>query len=264
VNPEETHPAALTGAYALDAVNDDERAALEEFLRESESTRNEVTELKDTAVLLGLAAAPVTPTASLKANLMAQIATTPQFAPLRAVEPVAEPVIEPAHFASTSTSEHKAQSRWFSRPVIAITSAAAAVVILLGGGFVVSQVLAPTTNAPQQASGIAAIRAADDAQEASAEVAGGGTATLVWSNELATAALIADDLPALTEDQVYELWYIGESGPRPAGTFTVDESGAVSQILEGDMQAGDLVGVTIEPAGGSEQPTTDPIVGIQA
>ena len=277
-----TEASDLTGAFALNAVTDDERAAVEARAAQSEATRNELTELQDTAVVLGLAIAPVQPSAGLKASLMAQIAATPQLAPLsaeqRATEQLAteqlstdqhstdqREIAEPVASAPLpSPAEFKAQARWFSRPVLALTAAAAAVVILIGGGVFVSGVLAPQPVAPVTASGIEAIRAADDAQQAEAEVAGGGTATLVWSGELASAALIANDLPTLPDDKVYELWYINESGARPAGIFTVDESGTVEQVLEGDMQAGDMVGVTVEPAGGSEVPTTAPIVGIQA
>jgi len=267
-----TEASDLTGAYALNALTDDERAAVEARAALSEATRNELTELQDTAVVLGLATAPVQPSAGLKASLMAQIASMPQLAPLPTTQRAAEPlsteheIAAPAAPATTlpSPAEFKAQARWFSRPVLALTAAAAAVVILIGGGVFVSGVLAPQPVAPVTASGIEAIRAADDAQQAKADVAGGGTATLVWSGELATAALIADDLPELPADKVYELWYINDSGARPAGIFTVDASGTVEQVLEGDMQSGDMVGVTVEPAGGSEVPTTTPIVGIQA
>jgi anti-sigma-K factor RskA len=61
---------------------------------------------------------------------------------------------------------------------------------------------------------------------------------------------------------VYELWYIGESSPRAAGTFIVDAGGRSWFVLTGAMHAGDAVGVTVEPVGGSEQPTTDPVVAI--
>jgi len=258
-----TEASDLTGAYALNALTETERAAVEARAAQSEATRNELTELQDTAVVLGLAVAPVQPSAGLKASLMAQIATTPQLAPLPVeTHEIAPTTTSPAPLPSPA--EFKAQARWFSRPVLALTAAAAAVVILIGGGVFVSGVLAPQQTAPVQASGVEAIKAADDAQQAKAEVAGGGTATLVWSGELASAALIADDLPQLPDDKVYELWYINESGARPAGIFTVDASGTVAQVLEGDMQTGDMVGVTVEPAGGSESPTTDPIVGIQA
>ena len=251
INSEEKDPRSLTGAYALDAVSDEERAVLEEHLSTSEATRNEVTELQDTAVLLGLATTPVTPSADLKARLMAQVAQTPQLAPVGAAAAAIAP----------TRVELKAQQRWFSRTAIAITAAVA--ILLIGGGIVIAN-LNDGSQHPIQADGITIIRAADDAQQVEAAVATGGTVTLVWSGELAQAALIADGMNPLSDDQVYELWYIGEGGPRAAGTFTVDENGAVQQVLEGDMRAGDLVGITIEPAGGSEQPTSEPIARIEA
>ena len=264
INSEENDPTSLTGAYALDAVSDVEREQLEEYLLSSQATRTEVTELKDTAVLLGLATAPVAPSADLKARLMAQIAVTPQHAPV--AEPVAEaPIVD--GFVATPTptpTELKARERWFSRTAVSIVAAAAAVAVLIGGGFVVANTLSSTSQTPPQASGVEKIQAADDARQDTADIATGGTATVVWSYELGQAAIIADGMEALTDEQVYELWYINESGPRPAGLFTVDESGTISKVLDGDMQPGDVIGVTIEPKGGSELPTTDPIVGIQA
>jgi len=259
-----TEASDLTGAYALNALTADERAAVEARAAQSEATRNELTELQDTAIVLGLATNPVKPSADLKARLMAQIAVTPQLAPL---ETPAEHELAPAGPVPAeykSPTELKTQSRWFSRPVLTLVSAAAAFVVLVGGGVILSGVLSPESNAPVQADRLTQIRTADDAQQAVAPVAGGGTATLVWSGELASAALIADGLPELPADRVYELWYINEGVARPAGTFTVDATGGVQQVLDGDMKAGDMVGVTIEPAGGSDIPTTDPIVGIQA
>ena len=254
----------LSGAYALDAVSAAEREAFEAILPHSQSTLNEVTELKDTAVLLGLAVDPVAPSAGLKLNLMAQIAQTPQLSPV--VAPVASirPDMAQADERFNTPTEQKAQSRWFSRTVLTMTSVAAAAALIIGGGVLVNSVIVPAQQQAAAEQELNAIKAADDAQQAVADVAGGGTATLVWSEDKASAALIVDGLKPLPDEKVYELWYIGESGPRAAGTFTVDESGQTWRVLEGRMQAGDLVGVTIEPKGGSKQPTTDPIVGIQA
>ena len=134
---------------------------------------------------------------------------------------------------------------------------------LVVGGIATSALLAPmsdTTAADQ----LAAINAAEDRQQAVATVSSGGTATLVWSNTMLTSALIVDGLEPLPASKVYELWYIGESGPRAAGTFTVDEDGTTWRVLDGDMQASDKVAITVEPAGGSEQPTTNPIVQFQS
>jgi anti-sigma-K factor RskA len=91
-NTSADNPADLAGAYALHALDADETAEYERYLARSEQARIEAAELSDTAVALGLAAAPVQPSSALKANLMAQLASTPQLAPLNAhsaVEPVA-------------------------------------------------------------------------------------------------------------------------------------------------------------------------------
>lgn len=241
--------ANLTGAYALNALDATERDQLEAHIAGSEQARNEVTELTDTAVLLGLAVDPVTPPPALKASIMAQLATTPQL-PAVTLETL------PAY---STPATRKAQSRWFTRPVTALAAAAAAVVLIVGGGVVANTI---TTNNFQQAQSnqLAAIESASDSQRLSAPVASGGTATLVWSQELASSVLMVDGITSLPSTHVYELWYINEAGARPAGTFTVDASGTTWQVLDGQMSAGDTVGLTVEPRGGSPLPTTDPVV----
>ena len=248
---------SLSGAYALHALPEDEAKAFEAQLEVSEEARNEVTGLADTAVILGLAVDPVTPPASLKASIMAQIATTPQLDR----EPVAETSATAVDARFSGKAQAKAQQRWFTRPVNAIIGVAAAVALIIGGGVAVNAI---STNVTQQAAAdqLAAIYAADDSASAKATVAGGGEATLVWAASLGTSALIVEGMNTLPSDKVYELWYIDEDGARPAGTFTVGPDGKTWQVLEGDMAAGDTVGVTVEPNGGSKSPTTDPVVVI--
>lgn len=242
--------ANLTGAYALNALDAAERAQLENHLATNEEARIEATELTDTAVLLGLAVDPVTPPPALKASIMAQLASTPQ---LPALEPYSQVAETPAGF--------KARQRWFNRPVAALTAAAAAVVLIVGGG-VVANTITQNTYQQQQQLALAAIESAPDAQRISAPIASGGTATLVFSGELASSALTVEGLAPLPATHVYELWYIDESGARPAGTFTVGDSGSTWRVLDGEMAAGDTVGVTVEPRGGSPVPTTDPVVAV--
>ena len=264
--------AALSGAYALNALPADERDAFETQLGDSESLCHEVTELADTAVLLGGAIAPVEPPAALKANIMSLIATTPQLpaqprlvaAPPLVAVPGAEPVAvpEPVEGPAASPASRKAQARWFTRPITAVVAAVAAVGIILGGGVLVNTI-GETQSQNEAGDRLAAINQAGDMQQAVADVDGGGTATLVWSNELQSSALMVDGLAALPDGKVYELWYIDSASvARPAGTFGVDGSGATWRVLDGEMQSGDTVGVTVEPSGGSKTPTTAPIVAI--
>lgn len=254
---------AGSGSYVLDAMGAQEREEFESQLAGSEELRNEVTELTDTAVLLGMAVEPVAPSAGLKASIMDQIAATPQLPrevpPVRTLQPVA---VASGSAEPSERLQTKVQARWFSRPIGIITSAAAAV-LLVGGALVgVNTVIQGSNGSQQQADALAAINAQPDVQRASTKVASGGTATLVWSLDLKKSALIASDLPALAGGKTYELWYINSAGqPSKAGLF--ESTGKSTwQVLSGNMAKGDTVGVTVEPAGGSDAPTTKPIIAI--
>ena len=60
-------------------------------------------------------------------------------------------------------------------------------------------------------------------------------------------------------DSTYELWYIDDSGATPAGTFDPARDGDAFVVLDGEFAPGLVVGITVEPAGGSPAPTTEPI-----
>lgn len=252
----------LSGSYALNGLDAADLAEFETHLQQSQATRDEVTELTDTAVLLGLATRPVQPSAGLKASIMDQLDAHPQL-PVAASSAAGASSASVATAAFESPAGRKAQARWFTRPVTALAAVAAAIALFVGGG-VVTTSLAQNSFAQQQADQLAAINSADDAQRASVDLADGGTATLVWSNTLLSSALIVDGLAPLPADRTYELWYINDAGARPAGTFGVAGSGSTWRVLDGTMKAGDTVGVTVEPRGGSDAPTTDPVVVISS
>jgi anti-sigma-K factor RskA len=261
---------AGSGSYVLNAMDENEREEFEAQLAASEDLRNEVTELTDTAVLLGMAVEPVTPSSALKQNIMARLGQTPQLAreeqvaparTLRTVPPLAD---EPRSGGQPLRETNaKARQRWYARPVVAITAAAAAVVLIVGG-VLTSNLALQGANTSQQADALATIQTASDVQRAEASVSTGGKATLVWSLSLRKAALIGKGLKALPGGETYELWYIGTKGaPRPAGLFQSNGKGTV-QVLSGRMDEGDTVGITIEPAGGSKAPTTKPVLAIDS
>jgi anti-sigma-K factor RskA len=70
---------------------------------------------------------------------------------------------------------------------------------------------------------------------------------------------VASGLHEAPADHTYQLWLIKNGTPVSAGTFTIKGGLAVlesSLQLDGYEQAA----VTVEPAGGSQQPTTQPII----
>jgi anti-sigma-K factor RskA len=109
---------------------------------------------------------------------------------------------------------------------------------------------------------IAAVLSAADARIASAATSAGGTATVVASRRGGTVVFTSSGMPVLPPSSVYELWFIGSAGVRPAGLVpTPDPAGAAAVlVLAAGLSSGDAVGVTVEPAGGTEAPTTTPIV----
>jgi anti-sigma-K factor RskA len=230
-------PQNASGAYALNALSSAERAEFEAAMAGSEQLRAEATELADTAVELGLSVAPEAPPASLRANLLAALDATPQR-------------------RSETPAEAKARRRWRT-PLLRLGAVAASIALLVGLGFTVRAGLEAQADMVTAAQ-IEEIQSAFDSRRATVD-AMGGSATLIWSESMHRAALMVDGMPKPPSGSTYALWYIGADGMTPAGTF--DGDGGV--VLAGQMDAGDTVGVTVEPAGGSDAPTTDPIIMIE-
>lgn len=70
------------------------------------------------------------------------------------------------------------------------------------------------------------------------------------------AVLVSDQVPGVAENEIYEFWLIDTSGPEPAGLFRPSD-GAITLLVDGGLAGAQLVGVTIEPEGGSDAPTGD-------
>ncbi|GAA2247130.1 anti-sigma factor [Herbiconiux moechotypicola] len=269
---DELDPRSLTGAYALDAVTAEEAVAVERALDADPELAAETDGMREAAGLLGAAAAPVQPSARLRSDLLAQIARTPQDArPVEDARPVAQdaqpasgevpiPAAEPARGAEAGPAERRAQRRWARGPWLVLGAAAAAAALFVGGGFLGAAVTgsaAPVVEA--SADSLAAIMSAPDSAVERATVDAGGAVTVVWSQQLGMSAVLADGLAPLPDGKVYEAWYIDADGAAPAGTFSASAAGTSWHVLDGAMASGDAIGVTVEPAGGSESPTTDPL-----
>ena len=67
-------------------------------------------------------------------------------------------------------------------------------------------------------------------------------------------------LPDLDASFVYQVWLIRDAGtPEGVGLFST-QNGAADVALSLRLEAGDVIAVTVEPAGGSPQPTTDILI----
>ena len=101
-----------------------------------------------------------------------------------------------------------------------------------------------------------AVLASNDGSVVSLTGPGEGTMRFAYSPTTGQGVLIGDGLAAVDEAQTYQAWLIDDGVPQPAGLFSPTD-GEVTFAVEGDPGTAEAVAVTLEPAGGSPQPTTD-------
>jgi anti-sigma-K factor RskA len=232
---------ALSGAYAVDALDDVERAQFERHLAGCPACRAEVDSLQEAASLLA-ETTTVTPSRELRDRVLAGIGT---------VRPL-PPVVEKDTPEDATVTELAPRRR---RRVVSFLAAAAAVVAI-GTGGVITQLNDEPLSATDQ------VIQADDAQRFTQSFPGGATATVVRSKELNEAVLITDDMPGAPEGHAYALWFQHDDVMVPAGIMPDREDNEV--LLSGDAATADGVGITVETAG--EEPTepSDDVVALFA
>ena len=71
--------------------------------------------------------------------------------------------------------------------------------------------------------------------------------------------LVAKNMPSVPEDQTCQIWVISEDEPKPSGLFQPDGNMTAAPIANSITKA-DVIAVTVEPAGGSKKPTSDPVL----
>jgi anti-sigma-K factor RskA len=77
-------------------------------------------------------------------------------------------------------------------------------------------------------------------------------------------SLAVTHAPLLSEDQQYQIWLIKDGVRTSGGVFSVNETGYGNLMVSADQPLGSFqsFGITIEPFGGSPQPTGEKILGI--
>jgi anti-sigma-K factor RskA len=98
---------------------------------------------------------------------------------------------------------------------------------------------------------------------ASTENAPGAIGSLVMSQNGEYGTLIVDKLDDLDTDHQYQLWLIKDGQRSSGGVFSVNPDGYASLVIYGPQPLNNYqaVGITIEPAGGSPQPTGMKVLG---
>jgi anti-sigma-K factor RskA len=289
---------ALSGAYAVDALDDVERAQFEQHLAGCSACQAEVASLVAAATALS-SLSDTAPPPSLRAKVLQGITTVRPLPPIVAADrdhsdldsrppapttaptptapessepaesaepaepaepltaPKSVPEVEPTvpdELAARRSGRHADTRR--GGPMRWLVAAATATILAIGGFAVWRSNDTGSTTPPTVAE---QVRTAPDAKTSSnVALPGGGTATVVRSASLGKAVVITSDLPSAPAGKVYQLWLQDKSGHfTSAGLMAA--AGDQTVVLQGDAADAQAAGITVEPAGGSEQPTSNPI-----
>ncbi len=225
----------LAGAYALDALPAETLREVREHL-ESCQQHPEIAGLRAAALSLAAAAPGMEPPPGLKTRLMDEIRQETA----RAAEG------RPREIDGSWLRRYVGSA---FRPYALAGALAIAVAALIGW------------NVYLQTSGdggqdVAIVRALTDSGAAQGRV--------LYFQEEGVAVITVEDLAPLPTDQTYQVWAIsGDDVATGIGLFNTSASGEASTALEVDLTNAEFVAITIEPAGGSPQPTSDPVLMAQ-
>ncbi|WP_120005015.1 anti-sigma factor domain-containing protein [Nesterenkonia muleiensis] len=246
----------LLGAWALDAVDDVERARVERAIAADPELAAEARQLRETVARIAEADAQQPPE-DLREAVLAQIDT---FSPrtTRANRPTAE----------TSERDQLAAVRRRRRWQTLAAAAAAVIAVAIPTAIAVDQADRADQAeqqaqqaqheaglAQQQADQIAQALTDPAAQMVAEELPDGSRAVAVLGE--GTALFAAEGMTEL-HDQDYQLWVLEGDHAIPAGVLAW-EAGRLTAHVE-DFPEDAALAVTAEPLGGSEQPTSDPMV----
>jgi anti-sigma-K factor RskA len=218
--PTEFELLELATPYALHAVSDDERAAIDRQVAAAppsvaEAFREEVRAVRETMTAVSAATAAEPPT-RLRTAVLA------------AVQPDAGN-----------------RSRW--RTVL-LAAAAAIVVGLAAFGAGIALRPASTPSMAQQ------IMAAPDVRTVSGQLAG-GTATVLFSRDKNAGVLVMNDVPPPSQGTVYQMWLLSDKAPTSAGTMNTAAVAPSTTDLLTNLGNSSALAFTVEPGNGSPQPT---------
>lgn len=215
--------------YVMDAMGPTERAAAEHHLAECGRCRAEVAELSELTASLAQTAPPVAPPPQLRTRLMEQISQTPQ-----------------DNVRAIGTA--RPSRRRF------LVAAAAAAVLVVGGG---AATIAVRSGNDAPISAVQQVESAADAKTYTAAM-GDGQMQVISSKSLNRSVIRLQNVPAAAAGKAYQAWFLTDTSPISAGLVQPGQA----SLMQGAANSATGAAVTVEPAGGSPQPTTKPVSAV--
>lgn len=229
----------LIGAYAIDALDDEESRGVRAHLLECERHAAEARSLRRTASLLAVTARPMTPPSALRARILEAVGVE-----------VSAGAPETTHEAPRPL---RGRREFSSYPRWPWAAAAAAAVIAGLAAWNVALLNREDDGLERLAS-----RARIVATLESTDARGGGV--VLYFPDEKKALVVGDGLQVLDQSKnTYQLWEIDGGTPKSIGLMQADAGGHAVAVVPFDGARAHALAITIEPRGGSPQPTTDPI-----
>ncbi|MFF1828652.1 anti-sigma factor domain-containing protein [Paenarthrobacter sp. NPDC058040] len=244
----------LAEIYALDAVTVEERVLIDNFVKdapEGPEFRERVRQARET---LAVSFAPEEdPPAGLFDSIMDKVAQASPAAPPTAERPAAPATGLPAVADLASARLKRNERRRLAGARAWIVGAAAAAAIAVAGVGVGAYVAAQNDPVNQ-------VLQAQDVQKKTADVPGGGTATISASSAKDSFVVLMNGVSPAPTGKVYQLWTLPKDGSAPVSQGTMDADGLSKPAIVKGLSSASSVAITVEPAGGSKAPTTAPVV----
>lgn len=215
----------------------------------------DVQSFRETLGLLADSDDGIAPSAQVEAAILAIPKQHAQFAPA-----------EPASRHEAVSQPESAPAAPRKRPLTTLFALAASTLLVLSAvlaGALVNQqqdsaeIEDSLTAAEAERERAQRLLSASDLSFTEAEASVGGSLSLAYSVSERMMQLTPHDMPELPEDQTMQLWLIDDSGAQSAGLMT----GTQTELLTDVAMADDMTfGITVEPAGGSDEPTSEPVL----
>lgn len=234
--------AELAELYALDALSDQERAAVDRHIAaaapdERKAFNDRVRQARETLAVSFTAEEE--PASDLFGRIMAQLPSQQEAAP-------------PVPDALAAARQRRKERRGSGSMRNWIIGVAAAAALALGG------VGIGAYNA-YQSDPLNQVLQAQDLRKASVNVTGGGTANLAISPSKNALVVTMDGVPAPPEGKVYQMWLIPKDGSAPVSKGLMDAEALSKPAVVDGIQTAASLGITVEPLGGSGSPSTRPV-----
>ena len=234
---------SLSGAYALDALEAGaERDRFARHMSRCQSCASEVRGFREVATALAFAAT-AEPPPELRHRVLTVAARTRQLPPE----------------VSTRARPRRTRS-WV--PWLSGVVATASIVVAVLFGFAQAHTQQQLNQAQAENKAISLLLSSPQVTLFSRSTTKGGVATVVLAAARHQLVVVTNGLPALPAGKVYQLWLIGKTKIVSAGLLPAASSGRTAPVLASGVVKGDTLGLTVEPAPGSVQPTTKPILAL--